>query len=291
MDDFFIFALLKFTQMKTTQLLFTFLLISFGTLAQKKDKIKGSRTVTIETKTVKPFNSFEVEDNIEVYLESGDKNEIKIEADDNLQEIIELDVHDNNLRIHTNKTASSHKKLAVHVVYTSYLKAVTAKNEAVIYAIKPLELDELSIITTDYAKLFLNVNAAQFNLKASDKTKAEINLKSGSGYFQLSNNANIKALVISNQFKCDMYQKTSAEIEGEALEAQYRLDNNASFIGNKLTVKKLQLDTENYATCMVFAEEKIVLAANDESEIHLFGNPKIEVAKFEKEAKLIKRIK
>ncbi|MFB0911103.1 MAG: DUF2807 domain-containing protein, partial [Flavobacterium sp.] len=41
--------------------------------AQKKEKIKGSKTVTTELRETGNFEVLEVEDNLEVYLEKGQK--------------------------------------------------------------------------------------------------------------------------------------------------------------------------------------------------------------------------
>jgi hypothetical protein len=62
----------------------------------------------------------ELEDNLEVYLEK-EKTGIKIEADDNLHDIISMDLRDKILRIYTSKEAKI-QKLIVKVTYTNDLK-------------------------------------------------------------------------------------------------------------------------------------------------------------------------
>ena len=48
--------------------------------------------VTIEQNEIDSFENSEVRDNLEVYLDRGEKCELKIEADDNLHDIIKIDV-------------------------------------------------------------------------------------------------------------------------------------------------------------------------------------------------------
>lgn len=275
---------------KSTLFLLLFLVtaISFG---QRKERIKGSKTVTVAPKEIGDFTSIDVEDNIEIYLQKGDKNEVKVEADDNLHEIVMLDVRDKNLRIYTSKDTRIFKKLVVHITYTKNLTAITVKNDAIVYAIQEVSLDDITFKSLDYAKLYLNVNSKKFTLIADDKTKTELNLKAEDGSLQLSKNAEIKALVATTNFKCDLYQKTTAVIEGESTNGTIRLDNNAIFTGNKLTIKNLNLTAESYTSCLVFAAETISIAAAGETEIQLFGNPKIEITRLENEAKLFKMAK
>jgi hypothetical protein len=277
--------------MKKNTALFLLLLVTTLTFAQKREKVKGSKIVTTSIKDVGSFDALEADDNIEVYLEKGEKNEIKIEADDNLHEIIGMDLRDKTLRLYTSKESTIFKKLSVKVTYTSSLTRVIAKNEAKIYAIQEVQLDDITFSSFDYSRLYLNVNSKKFNLIADDKSKTELNLKAEDGSLQLSKNAAIKTLVSAIKFKCDLYQKANAAIEGIAEKATIRLDNNSVFTGTKFTLKEANVTAENNSVGSILAETTVSIAVGDKAELSLFGNPKIELTRFSEEAKLIKKIK
>ncbi|MEO8535774.1 MAG: DUF2807 domain-containing protein [Flavobacterium sp.] len=277
--------------MKKNTALLLLLLITTFTFAQKREKIKGSKIVTTSIKEVGEFDAIEADDNLEVYLERGEKNEIKIEADDNLHDIIGMDLRERTLRLYTSKESSIFKKLIVRVTYTKSLKNVIAKNEAAIYAIQEVQVDDITFNSFDYSKLYLNVNSKKFSLIADDKSKTELNLKSEDASLQLSKNASVKTLVSAIKFKCDLYQKAVAVIEGIAEKATIRLDNNSVFTGTKFTLKESNVTVENYATASILAELTTSIAIGDKAELSLFGNPKIELTRFSEEAKLIKKIK
>jgi hypothetical protein len=275
---------------KYTAILLLLLSITF-TFAQKKEKIKGSKTVTIEQREVGNFESLTIEDNLEVHLERGEKTEVKIEADENLHDIISMDLRDNMLRIYTTKQATNYKKLIIRVTYSGGLNLITSKNETTLNAIQEILLNDLTLKAYDTSKLFLNVNAKNFVLQSDDKSKIELNLKSENTTIELSKNASLKALVATTDLKVDMYQKSEAIIEGDATNAIIRVDNNSSFTGNKLAVKNVDVTTESYSNCIVNAVTTVIIEAADKSEIQLVGAPKIEIRKFADEAKLIKKLK
>lgn len=277
--------------MKKNTALFLLLLVTAFTFAQKREKIKGSKIVTTSVKESGNFDALEIDDNIEVYLERGEKNEIKIEADDNLHEIIGMDLRDKTLRLYTSKESTIFKKLTVHVTYTNTLNKVIVKNEAVVYAIQELLLDDITFNSVDYSKLYLNVNAKKFSLIADDKSKSEINLKADEASLQLSKNSAIKSLVSATKFKCDLYQKANAALEGIAQKATIRIDNNSTFTGTKFTLKDANVTAENYSVASIFAETTLTLAAGDKTEVSLYGSPAITLTRFSEEAKLIKKIK
>lgn len=277
--------------MKKNTALFLLLLVTTFTFGQRREKIKGSKIVTTSVKEVGEFDGIEADDNLEVYLERGEKNEIKIEADDNLHDIIGMDLREKVLRLYTSKESTIFKKLIVRVTYTSSLKTVIAKNDAVVYAIQELQLDDITFNTFDYAKLFLNVNSKKFNLFADDKSKTELNLKSEDANLQLSKNASIKTLVSAIKFRCDLYQKAVANIEGIAEKATIRLDNNSIFTGTKFTLKDANITVENYAVGSILAETTVSIALGDKAELSLLGSPAITLTRFSEEAKLLKKIK
>ena len=258
-------------------------------LAQKAEKIKGSRVVTSSVKEIKSFNAIEVEDNLEINLEKGDKNEIKIEADNNLHDIINLNVQDEILIISTSKEAQSFKKLTVKITYTNDLNLVTAKDESVINAIQEIILDNITFKTFDRSKLFLNVNSKNFILQSNDKSKTELNLKGENTFIELSKNTSLKALINSTNLKCDLYQKATAALEGDANNTTLRLDNSAELNARNFNSKNTDVSIEGSASCSLLAENTIVIDATDKTEIELYGSPKIEIRNLAGEAKLFKK--
>lgn len=261
------------------------------TFAQKKEKIKGSKKVTTEQREVSNFNRLEIEDNLEVYLEKGEIPGIKIEADDNLQDIITVDLKDKNLRIYTSKEVTKFKKLTVKITYTAALKNVSSKNDAVVSAIQEVQMDTIAFKSTDNSKLFLNINTKDFTIEADGKSKIEMNVKSEKVKIVLSGNAELKSLVNATEMICDTYQKAQANIEGAVPSAVIRVDNNSSFKGNKLTIKDLELIAESASNAIVNAETSINISAAQKSQVELYGNAKIEMLKFTEEAKLLKKTK
>jgi DNA repair exonuclease SbcCD nuclease subunit len=278
-------------KMKKYGLIILLVLATTFAFAQKKEKIKGSKIVTIELRETSDFDTLEVEDNLEIYLEKGEKPGIKIEADDNLHDIITTDLRDNILRLSTSKEAVKYKKMLVRVTYTDDLKSVSTKNETVVNAIQEVQLDSIIFKSSDYSQLFLNINTANFVLKADDKSAIELNAKSEKIKIVLSKDAALKSLITANEIGCDLYQKAEANIEGIVNSAVIRLDNNSDFTGTKLTIKNLELITESYSTASVNAETSISISAGEKSEIELYGSPKIRILKFSDEAKLLKKIK
>lgn len=276
--------------MKKINLLIFTILFTTLTFAQKKEKVKGTKIVTIEKVEVAAFTELEVEDNLEVFLVKGDKNSIEVETDENLHTAINHQTYGNSLRLNTNKEISGFKKLEIRVTYTDSLKLISVKHEAKLNAVSDLAVKNITIKTYDYSKSVINANSSNFTLLSNDKSKVELNLKSVDAFIEMSKNAEINAHISSAKLKFDMYQKSEAIIDGEVTEMKLRLDNNASYDGQKLTSKILNLTTESNTKCSVYTNGSLSITAAGKSEISIFGEPKIDIKKFGDEAVLYKKV-
>jgi len=271
-------------------ILFIFLILFNATvLGQEKEKIKGTKIVTVEQKEVKPFENLEVEDNLEIFLIKGDKCAVEIEADDNLHDIIDINVNGSVLQLSSTKEVISSKKFSVRVTYTDNFKMIIAKDKSNITALAEMDLSDFTFKTFDESKLFAYVKTKNFTLMANDKSKIELNLKSDQATIELSKNSRLKALISSSQLTFDMYQKTSAVIEGDAINLKLRLDNNAEFSGKNLSTKNAEITTEGYANCSIQVNTKAIIDASGKSEIQLFGTQKIDLRNFIDSATLYKK--
>lgn len=277
--------------MKYSYLFVFFLLATTLTIGQNKEKIKGSKNVVEKPKEIGEFTSLEIEDNLTVFLEKAEKNEIKIDADDNLHNNISFDIKEKTLRIYTPKEITAFKKLVLKIKYTNDLKSVVAKNATIINALEAIQLDSVTFSSLDFSRLYLNVSSKNFTLLSDNKSKVELNLKSENAKIKLNDNAQIKALVTSPNVTFDLSQKTTAIIEGDAANTIIKQDNNSIFTGNNFTIKNADVTTQGSAICNLMADTSLIVDANNTSKIYLLGSPKIEVRKFQGEAQLIKKPK
>lgn len=274
---------------KKISLLFTLLFLTSIAVGQKKEKIKGSKIVTVSVKEIPTFENIEVSDNFEIYLVKGEKASLEIEADDNLHDIINYEVAGGTLRISSLREAFGMKKFAVRINYTSELKLITVKNDCTLHALADLELENVTIKNYDNSRSFLNVKSNYFALMLNDKSEAEINVKADNTSLELSKNAELKALVTSPEFKLDMYQKSQAEIEGNVNNAKIRIDNYATLTSKKLVIAALDLTAESYAKCAINVTTNLTLVASGKTEIELLGEPKIQINKFANNTTLYKK--
>jgi hypothetical protein len=275
--------------MKKIALLFIVVLLTSISYGQKREKVKGSKIVTIEKKEIGNFENLEIEDNLEILLIKSDKCSLEIEADDNLHSEININTNGNTLRLTTLKDVGGFKKFLVKVFYNNDFKLLLAKHETIITATSDVELDNFTIKSFDYSKIFMNGKIKTFTIMQNDKSKSELNLKAETVTIELSKNAQLKALIASNQLKADLYQKSSAVVEGDVIDLKLRLDNSSEFTGMNLISKSAELIAEANTTTKINVVTNATIEASGKSEIQFYGDAKIELKKFTENTIIMKK--
>ena len=281
----------KFIRMKKITLIFLLVLSTSLTFGQKKERIKGSKIVTLSIKKLENFQNIDIEDNLEIYLVKADSASLEIEADDNLHDVINYTVLGNTLRINSLKDVYGEKKFSIRINYTDNLKLITAKHDTKLHALADIELENITIKNYDNSRSFLNVKSKLFAIMLNDKSEAELNIKADNTTIEVSKDAEVKALIASPIVKIDLYQKGIAIIEGDAASAKVRLDNSSDLIAKNFTISNLEITTESYSKAIVNVAKNIKISAAGKSEIELLGEPKIEIIKFTNNTTLYKKEK
>ncbi|UYW00310.1 DUF2807 domain-containing protein [Flavobacterium agricola] len=255
-------------------IILSILVFSFtNALAQKREKIKGSKFIAITQHEIENFDTMEIYNDIEVHLIASNKPSIEIEADDNLHENVEKVVENNRLILRTTNDVTGAKKFVIRVRYTPSLKLIEMKDDAQLNALQTIEIDNITIKNFDNSRSFLNVKSPMFTLILSDKARAELNYAGENVSLEMSKNTSIKALITSDIFKLDMYQKANATIEGDANKGKIRLDNDATFKGRNIGLVTADVLVETNATAIVNIKESISISASGKSQVEIYGEP------------------
>ncbi|NQY07867.1 MAG: DUF2807 domain-containing protein, partial [Flavobacteriaceae bacterium] len=79
--------------MKKVLVLVVLILLSSNVFSQKKEKIKGSRFVTVKQHDLAAYSAIDIGEEFKVCFIKGDAPAIEIEADDNLHDVIDFSIN------------------------------------------------------------------------------------------------------------------------------------------------------------------------------------------------------
>lgn len=275
--------------MKKICVLITLLLIANTALAQKKNKIRGTKFVVVNQHKLPAFSALDVGENFEVYLTKGTSTAIEIEADDNLHDVIDFSINDKTLYLSSSKKIAGAKAFKIRITYTNDFNTIIAKQKATIHSLTDIDLEDLSITAKDNTRVYLTLKSQTVKVIALDRAKTELNITANSAAIEMSDASDMKALINANNLVFDLYQKANATIEGDIDHMKVRTDNATNFDGKNLTAVKAEVILEGSSDCIIEAKEHLIIEASGNSEIQIYNNPTIELRKFSDAATLYKK--
>jgi hypothetical protein len=157
------------------------------------NRVNGNRNVVIEDRSTKEdFTKIKVSTGLDLYISQGSKNQITVEADENLQDIIRTEVKDGVLRIYSEKNIWRAKARKVYVTVET-LEALTATSGSDAYAKETLKVNDLKISATSGADIHISVSANTIKTTATSGSNIEVSGASNNHISKATSGASIDA--------------------------------------------------------------------------------------------------
>ena len=148
-----------------------FLAIPFSSFSQKEEKnqVEGSGNIVTKEVTVQSFSELKASGVFSIYLEQGNTESVKIEADDNFQPLFEVKNEGSRLVIKMQdhisfKTKKGSKGMKVYITFKT-LKNMDLNMVGSVSADKMLTFEDLAITNNSVGSIHLNLSARSVNIK------------------------------------------------------------------------------------------------------------------------------
>lgn len=268
--------------------LFLLLLIPFLSFSQKLEKIKGNKNVTIKEIKIDSFTHINIDENFKINLLEG-KPMVKIEADDNLHDVIDINVEDDVLSFDFNKRITTKKELNITVYYPSIVNYIETSDDAQVNTLSTLTLDNLELNTSGSSKVDLDIKVSIFNLKNYQKSRVQLNVLADSSTIVLKENCKLKGTIKSLKTNISMLDRASSEVNFQADDLDLKLNNRSSFSSKGLISKNCTISTQENSKATINVSNLLTIKANNNSTINIYNDPKIIIEEFTDTATLNKR--
>jgi len=129
---------------------------------------RGNGKITKQDRTVSEFNSIMVNGVFNVFLKQSDVNSVSVEADENLQDLIEVNANGGvlTLDLKTHENISKSSKMNIYVSFKN-LKDLNIDGVGDLDCENRLNVDQLVVVTSGVGKTHLNLNCRTLALKSN----------------------------------------------------------------------------------------------------------------------------
>lgn len=263
--------------------------VSFQLFAQKSEKIKASKMVTITKKELKNFKELELWNKLDVLLIKGLTCQLEIEADDNLHETFEVIDTEKKLRISNNARISGAKKMLLKITYNDSLQSIIVKDDVKLNIFEAITNPKITISSYNDANLKLSIKNKNTIINCNDSSELEMVIQTDDFVLNSIDNSKFKGSISSRNATINLMNKSSVKTEGTVDEVKLSSSDSSSFYGKNLVNTNAFVNIKNKSEVEINCKNKITLNAINNSKIELYGSPKIDLQLFEGEAIIQKR--
>ena len=166
------------------------------TYDKNKPKIEGSGNIVTKTLNVQAFDQIDVSGVFSLKLSQGSKEEVKIEADDNLQDLFEVKNDGSKLTISMKKESNFNSKKGIKV-YISFkkLKSMDLKTVGNVSSEENLSFDDVRIGNKSVGSVDLKLTAQSVNL--DNKSVGDVRLN-GKAENAVINNKSVGSIMAAD---------------------------------------------------------------------------------------------
>ena len=197
--------------------------------------VKGNGNVqSVERDINGNFDAIEVSRGLDVYLTQGDAVSLKVQADENLHDIIMTEVENNVLKIYAedNITRSSAQKV---ILSFTEINRIASHSGSDVYGTNRFVLDDIELTSTSGSDMELDIEADVIECSANSGSDMRLSGKASKLYATATSGSDIKA-------------------------------------GN-LKVRISEVKANSGADITVHASEELIAKANSGGDVKYYGNP------------------
>ncbi|MCT4614332.1 MAG: DUF2807 domain-containing protein [Marinifilaceae bacterium] len=164
---------MKYSKFKIWNLFLIVLCFSINTACGQISGKTGNGNVISQKREISNFENIRASAGLNVYLKQGDKEELSVEADENIIDLIETKVESNTLILSVKNRIRKSTKRDIYVTIKN-LESLKISSGVDLKSLDYLKLGDISIAVSSGADLDLKLDAKSTNIKVSSGADADI---------------------------------------------------------------------------------------------------------------------
>ncbi len=268
-----------------------FALLLLGTQvvkAQKKPKIKGNRIVAPYNASLDAFHTIVLNEDLKINVVAADSSSVAILADDNLPPVFKFLVKDSVLIISTYYTITASKQLDI-TLFTPTLDSISMVSGKIGITLDP-RFKSVKAYASGGTNLSVAGNIAYLSLSLDEKAFAVVN--GVFDVFSLKMKDRAVATIyadISENAQLQLSDKAGVKWGGTVAHLSAALLGSTHLDALELEATEAVVNASGSAKTELYVISHLTYFAKEESQLDLYGLPKIDLLEFSGTAQLKKK--
>jgi len=223
--------------MKKLKLIFgiaSLFLLTFITACGQMSGVRGNGNVISQDRDIENFTSVSASSGLDVFVKQGDAISLRVDADDNIIDLIITEVKDGKLIIKTSENIRRAKKKSIYLTL--------------------IDIDKLSV-------------------SAGCDFVSETVIKSDILKISVSSGADVDLQLDIEKLKCSVSSGADVDLLGKANHFEASASSGSDLVADGLISQSCQVHASSGGDVSVNAQKSINAKATSGGDIHYFGSP------------------
>ncbi len=204
------------------------------------NRINGNKNVVIENrKANEDFTKIKVSTGLDLYLVQGERPKIRVEADENLQDIIITEIKNGVLKVYSEKNIWKAKSRKVYVTLKT-LDGISATSGSDVYSQNTLQVNDIAVSATSGANIRISLDASSVKSSATSGSDIELTGVSNQHTSSATSGASIDAYDLHSK-NVNVKVSSGADINihaSESIDARATSGGDIDFKGSPVKINK-----------------------------------------------------
>ena len=259
----------------STGVLLLALTVCFSGFSQRKPRIKGNRSVVSVEKELPSFSHLVLADDLDLHLQQGSRNAVRIEADDNLIDILRFEVEGDTLKVGSFYRITSSKALDLTLEYEK-LESIQVGTGRV-DGPTTLVADRLALRLSGAGRAQLDIRAALLNLRMEENSYADLRLEADSLHADLRGHTDAHMYLSWAGADLSMTGQASLDLEGTSPALTASLTDNTRLQASGLQAEKATTFLNTSAHARIHAVNELGYEGRGNARLFVYGQPEIRI--------------
>lgn len=251
------------------------LMVMFSGFSQRKPRIKGNRSVVSVEKPLPSFTHLILSEEFELHLQQGSEPSVRIEADDNLIDILRFEVAGDTLRVDSFYRITASKKLGLTLVYNE-IESIRVEAGRLV-AEQTLVSDRLNLLLTGGGKAEMNVRASLMDLKMEQNTSADLRVETDSLHADFNGFTDTHIYTSGGAIDLAMTGQASLDLEGVSPGLTASLTDNSRLKASGLQADVVTVLLNTSANARIQAVSEVAYEGRGSARLFVYGQPQIRI--------------
>ena len=262
------------------------LTVTFSAYGQRKPRIKGNRKVVSVEQPLPSFRHLVLSDGLTLRLQPGSAEAVRIEADENLIDILRFEVEGDTLKVGSFYRITGSKQLGLTLVFSTLESIRVGQGELAME--ETLEADFLKIDLEEDARAGLPIRAGLLDLQLKDNAAVDLRVTADSLHVDLGGRTDSRIYSEGGPVDLSMTGQASLDLEGSSPSLTLSMTDNSRLLAQGMQAEKAMAFLNSGALARLQADTSLSYEGRGNARLFVYGQPQIRILGFYDRAELHK---